>query len=1337
MDFRVLGPLEVRGERGVVHLGGLKPRAVLAVLLLHANEPVSSARLVEAVWGQEESPTRRKSLQVCVSRLRKALGDPAILARKGATYEVRVAPGELDSERFERLVDAGRRALADGEAEQAAATLRRALALWRGAPLADLSLESFAATDVARLEEHRLAALEARVEADLASGRHAALAGELRQLLAEHPTREPFVGQLMLALYRCGRQVEALETYRTARRTLVDEVGVEPGPELRRLHEAILRQDPALDHSPVLDDPLRERHAEPAPPKRVPERPGASGAALADETEARKIVTVLFTDISSSTGLGEALDPEALEQMLARYFAEMKLVVERHEGVVSKFIGDAVMAVFGLPRVHEDDALRAVRAAAEMRDTLAALNERFAASWGVRLAVRTGVNTGEVFVREPGDGQSLVVGDAVNTAARLEQVAEPGAILIGEDTHRLVHGAVIADPLDPLELKGKAAPVHAWRLVEVVADVPGWSRRLDCPLVDRERELAQLEGAVGRVADSGTCELVTVIAAAGLGKSRLTGELLSRLGSRATVLQGRCLPYGDGITFWPIVSVLRDAVGIEDRDSEAEARRKLSELFPGDDDHESSDGELVWAALAPLLGRGMETVGIQETYWAIRKLLERLAGWRPVVAVFDDIHWGEPTFLDLVEYLADWIRSAPVLLVCQARPELLDVRPGWMTAKENASTVTLLPFDAPQTDDLMRGLIGGTDLPEGARSRIAAVAEGNPLFVEETVRMLVDDGLVECRQGRWTITGDLSSITIPPTIHALLIARLDRLEPEERGAIERAAAVGRSFWWGAVAELSPPELRSGIAACLQSLVRKQLIAPDRSNIPQEDAFRFTHILVRDAAYQGIPKAVRAEMHERLAEWIEVKTRDLAGEYEEIVGYHLEQAHRSLVELGPPTGQARALAARSAVLLSSAGERAFARGDMPAAVNLLSRATALLPAHDPRRLELLPQLAFALMETADFDRLLAIAREMDEAATDTGDTGLRAHAIVLGLWIRLFTNPEGWAAEAEREAERAIANFHALGDERGLARAWSLLGLVQMLNARLAQAEEAWSRAVEHAERAGNRRDAFEGLSWVPVTVWAGPTPAEEGIRRCREVFERAHGDRKAMSTALFSQAGLEASLGHFDQARELFGRARAMLEEVALPVWKAGGLTQVVGWALLLEDKPEAAERELRCGYDTLREIGEVTFLSTVAGILAEVLYVLARYDEAERFTQIAEESAGAEDVYTHALWRSVRAKCVAQRGGLDEALRLAGEAVDLVASTDSLHLHWHTLMCHGAVLTLAGRTGEAKAAVRQAISAAERKGAVIGTQLGRDTLDGLLGSPVAARSRGSSPVLP
>ena len=1034
-------------------------------------------------------------------------------------------------------------------------------------------------------------------------------------------------------------------------------------------------------------------------------------------TQVRKVVTVLFTDISGSTGLGETLDPEALRHVLSRYFAEMQLVVERHEGIVSKFIGDAVMAVFGIPLAHEDDALRAVRAAAEMRERLAELNQEFASSWGVTVAVRTGVNTGEVLTAEPGAAPAFVVGDAVNTAARLEQLAQPNEVLIGEDTYRLVHEAVVAELVGPLELRGKTVAVPTWRLMEVIPQAPGWGRRLDSPLVARTRELELLEAAFQRVVDDARCEIVTVMGPAGVGKSRLTHELTSRLRARATVLEGRCLPYGDGITFWPVASVVMGAIGMDERDTQVEARRKVSELLAATAAHDATDDELVTDGLAPLLGLRAADVGIQETYWAVRKFLERLAGDRPLIVVFDDIHWGEATFLDLLEYLAEWIQDTPVLMICQARPELLDTRPGWLTPRPNASLILLTSLTETETEGLILGLVGGTEVPAEARARIAEVTEGNPLFVEETIRMLVDDDVLRLREGRWTVTADLSRITIPATIHALLTARLDRLEPEQRTVTERASVVGRSFWWGAVSELSPPEIRPRVGASLQSLVRKELIQRDRSEIRGEDAFRFTHILIRDAAYSGIPKAARAELHERLAAWIEVSTADLAGQYEEIVAYHFEQAHRSLLELGPSTARVAELGAQTAERLASAGERAFARGDMPAAVNLLSRATALLPFDDARRLELLPEIAFALMETADFDRLVAVAREMEAAAAETGDIGVQAHAIVIGLWIRLFTNPDSWSAEAEPQARRAIATFRRLGDERGLARAWSLLGLVGMLNSRLALAEDAWSRAVEHAQQAGNRRDALEGLAWVAAAVWVGPTPANDGIRRCRELFDLAQGDRKAMSTALFCQAALEADIGHFDEATALFGRARALLEEVALPVWLAGGLTQALGWALLFEGKAAVAEHELRGGYETLMAIGEVTFLSTVAGILAEAIYAQGRYDEAESFTRISEESAGAEDVYSQLLWRSVRSKCLAQQGKMRQALALASECVLLVEATDSLDLRWHALMSRADVLRLAGQAAEAETAVHEAIHAAEQKGNLVAARLSRQAL--------------------
>jgi tetratricopeptide (TPR) repeat protein len=389
--------------------------------------------------------------------------------------------------------------------------------------------------------------------------------------------------------------------------------------------------------------------------------------------------------------------------------------------------------------------------------------------------------------------------------------------------------------------------------------------------------------------------------------------------------------------------------------------------------------------------------------------------------------------------------------------------------------------------------------------------------------------------------------------------------------------------------------------------------------------------------------------------------------------------------------------------------------MPAAVSLLGRAADLLPEHDPRRLELLPELAFALGETADFDRLVAVSRTMDEAAAVTGDPTLRAHASVVALRIRLFTDPEGWAAEAERVAAEAIRSFGELGDERGLGRAWALLGLVRLMYARCGPSEEAWSQAAEHARRAGQRREAMESLAWVPLMLASGPTPAEQGIRRCREVFERADGDRKVMSSALFSQADFEAYLGRFDEARNLLARARALLEEVALPVWAAGPLAQEAGWIELLAGDPVAAEAALRSGFDMLDAIGEVAWLSTDAGILAEAVDAQGRYDEALRFTRISEELAGTEDVYSNVLWRSVRAKVLARRGETAEAIRLANVSTRLAERTDFLHLRWHDLMCRTETFRLAGRTADADAAAEEAVRLAAAKGNMVGARLARD----------------------
>jgi class 3 adenylate cyclase/tetratricopeptide (TPR) repeat protein len=1024
----------------------------------------------------------------------------------------------------------------------------------------------------------------------------------------------------------------------------------------------------------------------------------------------RKIVTVLFVDMVDSTVLGDDLDAESFRALMERYYEVAHDAVARHGGHVEKFIGDAVMAVFGIPKLHEDDALRAVTAAVELRDRIDALNEEFLRAYGRTVAIRTGVESGEAVASERGWAELYVTGPTVNTAARLEQAASPGTVLIGEATYHLVRDAVVVGEPRVLALKGKREEVMAWAVQGIIPGAAGLRRRLNAELVDRQDELRRLLAAFDRAASSG-CQLVTVVGDAGIGKTRLAKELIARLEERARVLTGRCLPYGEGITFWPVVEVLRDAAGIAATDSPAQSIGKLRALLrPG---HE---GELITARLAGLLGDEVAQPAVQELFWAIRKLLEQLAATRPVVVLFDDIHWAEPTFLQMLEYLADWAGRAPVLVGCLARGELLDVRPDWATPRPNAELIPLLPLSDDETRQLVGGLVGGDRVDAAAEARISTVAEGNPLFVEEMLRMLADSGQLRSEAGQWVLDRSVVRVPIPTTIQALMSARLERLEPDQLEVLERAAVVGEVFGWSAVAALSDGNGQAvSTAAHLQALMRKQLIRPRRDDPGDEDAFEFSHALVHDAAYLLIPKTDRVDLHERFATWVEHVMSEGSAAYEEIVGYHLEQAHHTLLELGPESPRSAELADRAFARLSVAGLRAHSRGDMPAAVNLLDRAVRLLDRERAERTAVLPRLAFALMETGAFGALEDVVAEI-EAAAGAGDDGMRARATVLRLWMRPLTDPVGWAEAAEVEAGRVMRAFTELRDERGLATTSLLLGLVSGMQGRFAEAEARFTEASVHARRAGDQRDELEALSWVPLTIWLGPTPSADGLRRCREMLVRADDDKKAMASALLAEATFEAGLGSFEDARGSLARAHDLLTEVALSVWLAGPYAQFAGWVELLAGDIAAAERVLRAGCDTLRKIGEMSWYSTVAGLLGEAVLQTGRRDEAEALAEASRDAAAPDDVYSQVIWRTVASTADAQSGLTERSERLAREAVDLVRRTDFLHLHWYALMSLARVLELLGRIPDAASAADEAAEAARLKGSVVAERRARET---------------------
>jgi class 3 adenylate cyclase/tetratricopeptide (TPR) repeat protein len=1257
MQFRILGPLEVLENERALNVGGSKQRGILAVLLLNANQVVPSARLIDALWEDQPPATAQKALQVYVSQLRGKLGKDRLLT-KAPGYLLRVAPHELDLGRFEALLAEGR----ELRPEAASAKLREALSLWRGPPLAEFASQRFAQAGIARLEELRLACLEERIEADLACGRHAELVGELEGLVKEHPFREPLREQLMLAFYRSGRQAEALRAYQDARRMLVEELGIEPGKRLRELEQAVLRQDVSLE-------PARASEVRAAPAGRAarvsPLSPTAAPVAR-EVAVSRKTVTVLFADVADSTALGERIDPETLRGALARWFEEARSVIERHGGTVEKYVGDSVMAVFGVPQLHEDDALRAVRAANDLGDALARLNEQLERERGLRFTVRVGINTGEVVT---GDGSgTLVTGDAVNVAKRLEEAGDGGDVIVGDATYRLTRNAAQFQRLAPLALKGKSARIRAWRLVEVDRDGLPYERHFETPLVGRRRELDHLRRAFRRSVAERTCHLFTLLGTAGIGKTRLASELFEELAGEALVLTGRCLPYGDGITFWPLHEVIRELGGEEN------IMRLLAE---------NEDAELVCERLTG-------EPGSQELFWAVRRLCETLARNRPLVICFEDVHWAEPTFLDLIEYLAGWTRDAPVLLVCIARPEFLDERPAWLSGQENAASLTLSPLSATESKKLVSALgVGG----EPAK-RIAEAAEGNPLYAEQMAAMVAEGGAVE---------------TIPPTIQALLAARLDRLDTDERAVIEAAAVCGKEFWRDAVTALSDVDRRGSIGSLLLSLVRKELIRPHRSTARPDDAFRFGHVLIRDAAYAAVPKETRALLHERFAHWLETESDE--AELEEIVGYHLEQAYRNREALGPVDGHATELATRAAKRLASAGRRALARGDAPAAVTLLERAASLLEHEQQERRSLLPDLAAALRSSG----ALAQAQEvLDEAlahAPESPDRLLEASALVEQALLRTYSRGE--VAALGEVAQRVRPVFEELGDDLGVARVLQLLGLERFGRCRYGEAEGLYRDAVAYARRTDGGREESRALRLLAGALLRGPTPVEEALAECREICERTATDLSAQASSCGIAALLDAMRGNFDDARHLYAHAKAVFAELGSR-HDAAGLALYGGPIEFLAGDLDAATQELAEAQAMLEELGERGGLSTVQAFLAQVEWARGRRSEAERLAELVEQTASRDDVLVHVVARGTRARALAAKDHASAAESLANEAVALARTGDSPSLLAGALCDLADVQKGAGRSS--LETLREAIRLYERKGDVVSAARANET---------------------
>jgi DNA-binding SARP family transcriptional activator len=1248
MHARILGSFQLEEGGRRIPMGGVRQRAVLVSLLLHANEVVPSEQLLVDLWGEDSPSSAANALQAAISRVRRALPLGRLIT-KAPGYLLRIFPEELDASQFERLVSEGREALTAGAAEQAARTLRQALSLWQGPPLADFRYEPFAQTEIVRLEELHLTCLEERVEADLALGLASVLVAELRRLVGDHPLRERLRGQLMLALYRDGRQAEALEVYREFRSVLRDELGLDPSPRLRELEAAILRHDSWV--SPVST---------------------GTTAPLA-----RRPVTVVCVLLRMASDSGLVLDPEAYEVVNEQSVSGLTAVLERYGGKLAISADERLIGVFGAASVHEDDALRAVRASLEARRALSSEMVDMLRRYGVSLTYRFGVATGEALV-----GGSVPLGSAGNVSAQavmLAEAAEPGQILISRQTQKLAAAAIETDSAGP----------DRFILQSAQATVRPLALRLDVPLADRDEELRQLAAACAMAGQEQVTTLVTVIGEAGIGKTRLVYEIARRLGHEINVLTGRCLPYGEGITFWPLREVIRQAIGGQDSPG------KITALLDG-----QTDAAEVAARLSLALGPGDQgRLDGAEIFWAARRLLETLARSRPLLVVFEDLHWAESTFLDLVESLAVQQGRSPVVLVCVARPELLEQRPAWAAEIERAFSIELTPLAEGSAAALLDSLTGDQGLPPSTQARLLETAAGNPLYLEQLATSLSEQAGSEI----WPV--------LPPTIQALLVARLQRLGPGASSVLARAAIVGKDFGVQAVRELLPPEARGPLSRNLQTLVSKRLVQHEPSDRRPGEEYSFRHILIQEAAYRSIPKSLRAELHHRFADWLEYVLWEPATQRPEILGYHLEQSVRYQSELRPAEAPSNPLVQRAVGHLEAAGRAAYDRDDALAAVNLLVRAAALLPGDDAVLARLYTSLGAALTEAGQLEKAMTILDDAQRIAAANGDEGQRAHARTQALMSGLELIPHKAAEEIAQALPELRSQFAQGPDELGLCRVLQLQAAMHWIHARSATAEEAWQRAAEYARRANDRRQLAEILGWLASAALWGPTPAAEGIRRCENYLEEIGNHPRGQAVILCHMAGLYAMQDQIAMAQTTLSRAKSHLGILG-PTMTATE-TQPAAFIAMLAGDPVTAEMHLRLGYESLSQMGEKGFLSITAALLAKAIMAQGekRHAEASQLIEISQEAAGGEDLSAQILGQGLSARILADRGRHAEALALASSAVALAAETDLVNQHADALLDLAHVMAASGRVTEAQAAATRALDLYQRKGNLPGAR--------------------------
>jgi DNA-binding SARP family transcriptional activator len=1260
VEFRILGELEVLDDAGqAVEIVGYRRRALVALLATHANEALSADRLVDALWEDGTPANAANALQAVVSRVRRAVGDTRIVTRTPG-YALRAEPDEIDAQRFERLAAEARRACADGDLHGAVATFRAALALWRGTPLAEFAYARFAQLETARLEERRLTVVEERIEAELALGAHGDLVAELEALATAHPLRERLQAQRLLALYRAGRQAEALARYRELRALLRDDHGIEPGAALRELERAILQHDPALD-APVAPAP---------PPRTTTEQPASR---IAD----RRLVSVVYVELGEIAGRTGPLDLERLRAVQRAVLDELSELVTRHGGSAEELPGDAVLGAFGIEQAHEDDAARAVRAASGVAEALARAGAAFTAELAP-LTATVGIATSELMSGEQGVRGARVVRDA----ARLARDAQVGSPLVDAQTRSLSAHAASFEPVEH-----GATP--RFSLIRAETDHPLARPTGPAAFVNRERERALLADALERAVAERRTQVVTLLGPPGIGKSRLVHEFTNHVPDGTVVAIGRCLSYGESTSVFALDAVVRALVG---NDVAAGLAARLTDV---------DRGEQIADRVSIAIGAGGRGGPGEEIQWALRRLLERIAADGPIVIALDDLHWAEPWLLDLVEYLAGFA-DGPIVIVALARPELLEDRPSWGSAEGPGTLALLEPLSPEHTEELVSGLLADSSPPPGAARRFVQQSEGNPLFAEQVVAFAIEQSFA-------------SGTALPSTLRALLQERIDRLSDEERDLLARAAIEGTVFHREPLVALAGDGPVAQDGATVLGLMRKGFVSPARAELAGDDAFRFRHVLLHSAAYEAVPKERRARLHRRFADWLEL--RHVGSDA--MLGHHLGEAWRYAGELGDDSPERVELGRRAAAHLMPAAEAAIARSAVPAAVALFGQAASMQPADSVEQVDALVELGAVLLAAGRLDEA-DLALETAETRADGYPSG-RAHAVVLRLQVALQVNPGPALARIPTVTSRAAGTFAKRQDELGMCRVEHTRALGHWFAGRCQEAGEAWERAASHARRGRLEWALPDMLAWVASSLQLGPEPVTSAIERCELLRAETQSHPLWQAFVMRPLGVLYAMNGELERSRAVFAECDRLLDEMGETIHSAAPDREAE--AALLEGDPVRAERLLRAGFERLEAMGDRAQLSLIATLLARAVEEQGRVDEAFELSLVGERFAVREDIVAQVIWRTVRSRALAARGSLADAERLALEAVELAGGTDWLVGRGDAAWTLGVVLFATGADAQAYQAWFDALSFYEQKGALLSVREIRAAIDARSGA--------------